>query len=70
MLQQADIFAERLRGEAGSKIEKQIQHAYWLTFSRAAGQKELAASKTLIQQEGLAAFCRALLNANEFLYVF
>ena len=70
MLQQADIFAEKLRREAGGKIETQIQRAYWLAFNRAAEKQDLAAGKMLIQHEGLPAFCRALLNANEFLYVF
>ena len=31
---------------------------------------ELDAAVTLIRAEGLPAFCRALFNANEFVYVF
>ena len=70
MLQQSEIFASRLCHDAGAKIESQIQRAYWLAFNRAPEKQELAAAKALIAVEGLPAFCRALLNANEFLYIF
>jgi hypothetical protein len=70
MLQQSEIFADRLRRETGPKIEFQIDRAFWRTFNRAPEKHEIAASKTLIAAESLPAFCRALLNANEFLYVF
>jgi hypothetical protein len=70
MLQQADIFAKRLRADAGANIDRQIQRGYWLAFGRSPEQPEIAASKALIAADGLPAFCRALLNANEFVYMF
>jgi hypothetical protein len=70
MLEQADIFAARLRREAGAKVDSQIRRAYWLTVGRAPEKPDIAASESLISSEGLPAFCRALLNANEFVYVF
>jgi hypothetical protein len=70
ILQQADILADRLRREAGAKSEAQATRAYRLLFDRMPDKGELEASKALIAADGLPAFCRALLNANEFVYIF
>jgi hypothetical protein len=40
-----------------------------LAFQRNPSEKELAAGVKLAEAHGLAALCRAALNANEFLYV-
>jgi hypothetical protein len=69
MLQQSDIFAARLKKESKTN-EDQIRRAYWLAFGRAPEKQELQAAVSLIESEGLEAFCRALLNANEFVYLF
>lgn len=69
MLQQAEIFAARLKKEA-TATDQRILRAYSLAFGRAPEKKELRAGTLLIQSEGLEAFCRALLNANEFVYLF
>jgi hypothetical protein len=70
MVQQADIFANRLRREAGAGPAARARRAFRLAFGRDPEAEELAASERLIRAEGLAAFCRALLNANEFAYAF
>ena len=68
MLEQADFFAERLK--QASKISKeQVRLAYELTFSRSPNSEEINDAVTFINENGLAAFCRAILNANEFLFV-
>jgi len=70
IMQQAGFFAERLEREAGSDVKAQIHRAFALAFQREPARDELKASVNLVREQGLAAFCRALLNANEFVYVF
>jgi hypothetical protein len=68
--QQAALFAERLRTEAGTEVKAQVRWAFWLALSRGPSSEELQASERLIRQHGAVHFCRALFNANEFVYVF
>jgi hypothetical protein len=69
LLQQADCFAERLKADAGLDAGAEADRAFKLAFGRGAGSEERAAAVKLIAEHGLAAFCRAMLNANEFVYV-
>jgi hypothetical protein len=70
VLDQARFFAERLVRESGpSDLRAQIVRAFQLAFGRPPTEAEGAASMKLIQEHGLWVFCRALLNANEFVYV-
>jgi hypothetical protein len=69
MLQQAGLFAERLRREAGDDAQAQVQRAFQLAFGRIPDDAELASARQLIREQGLLVFCRALYNANEFLYL-
>jgi len=41
-----------------------------LAFQREPERAELKAAAKLIREQGLTVFCRALLNANEFVFVF
>ncbi len=76
MVQQAGFLAERVRNEAGSEPAAQAKQAFRLTFGREPRAEELVETVSLIRSEGLGdgktggllALCRALLNANEFLY--
>ncbi|HVX60849.1 MAG TPA: DUF1553 domain-containing protein, partial [Pirellulales bacterium] len=70
LLQQAGFFAERLQQDAGAGAEAQVQRAFLLCFGREPDGEELAASSRLIEQYGLPVFCRALLNANEFVMLY
>ncbi|MFM1767580.1 MAG: hypothetical protein RJA22_109 [Verrucomicrobiota bacterium] len=70
MGQAAGFLAERLEREAGAGAEAQARRGFALAFQRAPDAAELAAAAALIRAEGLPAFCRALFNANEFVYVF
>jgi mono/diheme cytochrome c family protein len=70
VLQQAKILAERLKHDAGDDARSQIKLAFRLMFGREADTYELDLSVDLIEREGLEAFCRAMFNASEFLFVF
>ncbi|MGH7192616.1 MAG: DUF1553 domain-containing protein, partial [Candidatus Saccharimonadales bacterium] len=69
MLRMAERFAERLCDEAGGDMAAQIDRAYRLAFSRPVGPDERAVAAAFVSQHGLAALCRVIMNANEFLYV-
>jgi len=64
----AAALAGRTAAEASS-IEDQIRRAFLLAFSRIPADEEIKAAKQLIADHGTEAFCRALLNANEFIYI-
>ena len=61
VMQQAELFARRARDPA---------RAFELAFTRAPTPAELAAAEKFIHEHGLVLFCRAVFNANEFVYVF
>jgi hypothetical protein len=68
VIRQSACFAERLAHEAGPDPAHQAQRAFRLAFGRSPSDRERAASIALIKSHGAAAFCRALYNANEFVY--
>ena len=68
-MQQADLLAERLAKEAGSDLTSQVGRAYELCFGRSPSVSELRVAIEFIQAEGLPQFARAMLNANEFVFV-
>jgi mono/diheme cytochrome c family protein len=70
ILQQAGFFAERLKREQGDDVAKQVRRAFALAFNREPTEEELNVSSAFVDKEGLTLFCRALLNANEFVYVY
>ncbi|HVY68353.1 MAG TPA: PSD1 and planctomycete cytochrome C domain-containing protein [Verrucomicrobiae bacterium] len=70
ILQQAGFLAARIEREAGKETKAQARRAFALSFDREPDRVELAAAVRLIQEQGSPVFCRALLNANEFAYVF
>lgn len=69
MLNQAERLAERLAKEAGSEPAAQVKRGILLAWCREPTEKELAACVTVVRQHGLASFCRALLNANETVFI-
>jgi hypothetical protein len=69
IVQQAGFFADRLRSEAGPDPARQADRGFRLAFGRAPTDSERTAAARLIASHGTAAFCRALYNANEFVYV-
>jgi hypothetical protein len=69
VVQQAEFFAERVRKEAGEGPAAQVNRAFGLAFGRTPEETERAAGVQLVRHHGLPALCRALFNANEFVYV-
>ena len=69
ILDQARFLAERIVKEAGSCPEAQVERAFELAFGRPPEPVEREAAVRLIGGHGVAVFCRALLNTNEFVYV-
>ena len=69
MLKQAQYFAERLQSECPNDVPQQVARAFELAFARQATIDELHCAVRLVQQNGLLHLCRALFNANEFVYV-
>jgi mono/diheme cytochrome c family protein len=69
VIQQAALFARRLEMEAGPSPTRQAIRGFNLAFGRSPSPSETTAAISLIQTHGAAVLCRALYNANEFVYV-
>ena len=69
MLKQAEYFAARLAENPDSNPTAQVAVAFRSAIGRQPSAAESSASIALIRSAGLAEFCRALLNANEFVYI-
>ena len=65
MLDQARYFAARVRGAASP-----VEEAYLLALGRPPSAVESAEAQTFLSSNSLELFCRVLLNASEFSYVF
>jgi hypothetical protein len=63
----SESFALRLGPHRG--IEDQIISAFQITYQRAPSPREIETSRAAIEKHGVRAFCRALLNANELIYL-
>jgi hypothetical protein len=69
VLDQSERFARRLRAEAGADPAAQVRRAFRLALGREPMERESAAAVALVKEHGLAVFCRAVFNANEFVFV-
>lgn len=67
--EQADRLAQRCEREAGAALPARVRRAFELAFGRAADDVEQPAAEQLVAAYGLGALCRALFNANEFLFI-
>ena len=61
--------AKRLRPEAGADTRAQVAPACQLALGREPTREDLADASGLVAEHTLEAFCRALFNANEFLFL-
>ena len=73
-LRMAEHFADRLNdsSDAAAKhrtVEDQIRDAFQRIYGRFPDATELNLSRNFIAKQGVAAFCRALWNSSEFLFV-
>jgi hypothetical protein len=62
-------FAKRISKEVGENPSKQIERAYAWTFGRSPQKEETEETLAYLDEHGLTALCRVLLNANEFLFL-
>jgi hypothetical protein len=69
LVQQTEHFVQRLQRESGDDPAEGVRRAFWLALGRAPRQEETEAAVQLIAQHGMDAFCRALLNSNEMLFL-
>ena len=69
VLQQAEMFSQRLEREAAEDVLRQVKLAFLHCFGREPSQAEQEDSVAFVRQHGLAAFCRALSNSNEFILI-
>jgi hypothetical protein len=69
ILQQAGAFAERVQRESGPDTEARVSRAWELAFNRAPAADESKEAVSFAKSEGFPALCRALINANEFLFI-
>ena len=71
VVQQAELFAARVQRESppAGDVSQHIEHAFLLALGRDPTPSELAAAKQVAEEHGLAAVCRSLFNANEFLFM-
>lgn len=67
--QQVDIFARRLRSEAGETTAHQIRQGWLLAFGRDPEATETEEAEKFILNYGLESWCRALINSNEFVFI-
>ena len=68
MLRQARHLATRVENEGGPGAAG-VDRTFALAFQRAPTASERQAAVSLVNEQGLFALCRALLNANEFAYL-
>ena len=69
MLRMSDSMAARVQKDAGEDLQKQVERAFELAYSRPAKDEERIIAAKFVERNGLSAFCRVLLNTNGFLYV-
>jgi hypothetical protein len=69
VMQQAELFAKRLEPESPDADTRRAALAFELAFGRPAATKEAEEAFAFATEHGWPALCRALFNANEFVFV-
>jgi hypothetical protein len=69
VLKQAQMFADRVKTQAGNDPARQIDLAYRIALARPPDATELSLSMDLVLSHSLADLTNALLNLSEFLYI-
>ncbi len=68
-LDQSNVFALRIKGEAGADVTQQIRRTYQLALSRNPTSAETTDAQSVVRTHGLSTLCRAIFNSNEFLFI-
>jgi len=69
MIDQSEIFAARLRKEAGSDPAAQVERAFQLAYNRTPRPGKRERCEETVAAHGLSTLCRAILNSNEFIFM-
>ena len=69
VLNQAELFAERLERESPGDVDAQIKRAYLIALTRQPTDAEMAIARDLIAEQSLVDFTHVMMNLNEFLYL-
>ncbi len=70
VLDQAESFASLVESVSDDSDRSRVQQAWRLAFGRAPTGEEAVAASSFVAEEGLESLARAIINSNEFLYVF
>ena len=68
VLRHAEMFADRVKREAGNDPARQIDLAYRIALTRPPAQTELTIALDSVRTGSLVDFTHVLLNVNEFVY--
>jgi hypothetical protein len=68
VLHQAQLFADRVKKEAGDDVAKQVDLAYRIALTRPPTKRELSLATDMILSGSLVDFTNVMLNLSEFLY--
>ena len=69
VLNQAELFAERLEREAPGDLDAQIDLAYLIALTRRPTDAEREVARGLASEQSLVDFTHVMMNLNEFLYL-
>ena len=69
VLNQAELFAERLEREAPGDLDAQIELAYLVALTREPTGAEREVARGLVTEQSLVDFTHVMMNLNEFLYL-
>ncbi len=69
VLQQCEILAEQLEEEFSDDVAAQVRQVLHRAFGRIPDEIEIDEAAEFVKEEGLVQFCRAIFNANEFVFV-
>lgn len=69
VIQQCEILSERLEDEFPDAVERQVSHTMQSAFGRNPSKEEVDDAVLFVKEAGLVQFCRAIFNANEFVFV-
>lgn len=65
----SEALAQRAQQHSGTDLRSQISFLCETVYGRAASETDLQLADSFVRDHGLAAYCRVLLNSNEFLFV-
>ena len=69
VLNQAGLFADRVKREEPGDLDRQIDLAYRLALTRPPTDAEMRVARSLVGEQSLVDLTHVMLNLNEFLYL-